>query len=81
MYIIKNTYFYILFLLEKGGNMKVLAKRNIMGRSFKIYGDIENPLFLARDVANWIGHTNARVMLNTVDEDEKVVKNVYTLVI
>ena len=79
MYIIKNTYFYILFLLEKGGNMKVLAKRNIMGRPFKIYGDIENPLFLARDVANWIGHTNARVMLNTVDEDEKVVKNVYTL--
>ena len=32
--------------------MKVLAKRNIMGRPFKIYGDIENPLFLARDVAN-----------------------------
>ena len=59
--------------------MKVLAKRNIMGRPFKIYGDIERPLFLARDVASWIGHTNARVMLNTVDEDEKVVKNVYTL--
>ena len=42
--------------------MEILAKRSIMGRSFKIYGDIENPLFLARDVANWIGHTNARVM-------------------
>ncbi len=72
MYIIKNTYFYILFLLGKGGNMKVLAKRNIMGRPFKIYGDIENPLFLARDVANWIGHTNISHMLNMVDDDEKL---------
>ena len=52
--------------------MKVLAKRNMMGRSFKIYGDIENPLFLARDVASWIGHTNISHMLNMVDDDEKL---------
>ena len=52
--------------------MKVLAKRNMMGRPFKIYGDIERPLFLARDVASWIGHTNISHMLNMVDDDEKL---------
>lgn len=42
---------------------------------FKIYGDIENPLFLAKDVANWIGHSNVTVMLNSADEKEKVKLN------
>ncbi|WP_270412127.1 Rha family transcriptional regulator [Bacillus cereus] len=31
----------------------------------------EEPLFLAKDVANWIGHSNARMMLQNIDEDEK----------
>ncbi|WP_283751440.1 Rha family transcriptional regulator [Bacillus cereus] len=31
----------------------------------------EEPLFLARDVAAWIGHSNARMMLQNIDEDEK----------
>ncbi len=50
-----------------------------MGKDFKIYGDYENPLFLAKDVAEWIEHSNARMMLQSVDDDEKVVKNAYTL--
>ena len=37
------------------------------------------PLFLAQDVANWIDHTNSRMMLESVDDDEKVVRNAYTL--
>lgn len=57
----------------------VIDEREVLGKEFKIYGDIENPLFLAKDVANWIEHSNSRVMLNTVDESEKVVNNVYTL--
>ena len=32
----------------------------------------ENPLFLAKDVAEMIEHSNASKMLNTVDEDEKI---------
>ena len=40
---------------------------------------MENPLFLAKDVAEWIEHSNSRVMLDSVDDSEKVVRNVYTL--
>lgn len=60
-------------------NLAIIEKREVLGKEFKIYGDFENPLFLAKDVAEWIEHSNPRVMLNTVDENEKVVNNVYTL--
>lgn len=32
----------------------------------------ENPKFMAKDVAEWIEHSNVSVMLNNVDEEEKV---------
>lgn len=34
---------------------------------------------LAKDVAEWIEHSKVSMMLESIDEDEKVVKNVYTL--
>ncbi|KGM96105.1 phage antirepressor KilAC domain-containing protein [Clostridium phage CWou-2020a] len=60
-------------------NLQVVDKREILGKDFKIYGTFENPLFLAKDVAEWIEHSNPRMMLQKIDEDEKVVNNVYTL--
>ncbi|OFD03453.1 hypothetical protein BTGOE5_12930 [Bacillus thuringiensis] len=36
-------------------------------------------MFLAKDVAEWIGHTNTSVMLNLVDEDEKETHEFTTL--
>lgn len=50
-----------------------------MGKDFKVYGDFDNPLFLAKDVAEWIEHSNHSKMLLTIDEDEKVLTNSYTL--
>jgi len=44
-----------------------------------LYGTFDEPLFLAKDVAEWIDHSNPTEMVRGVDEDEKVVKNVYTL--
>lgn len=40
-----------------------------------IYGTKENPLFLAKDVAEWIGASSNHVgqMLSKVDEDERVI--------
>lgn len=43
-----------------------------------MYGTLEEPLFKATDVAQWVEHSNARMMLASVDDDEKGVKNVYT---
>ena len=59
--------------------IKMIDEREVLGKHFRVYGDIENPLFLAKDVAEWIEHSNPRMMLQKIDEDEKVVNNVYTL--
>ena len=60
--------------------LTVIQQQEILGKPFTVYGDFENPLFLAREVAEWIEHSNARVMLQTVDEEEKLcVNNPYAL--
>lgn len=51
--------------------LTVFEERNILGKEFKIYGDVENPLFLAKDVATWIEHANVTLMTESVDEEEK----------
>ena len=44
-----------------------------MGKRLDIYGTIENPLFLAKDVANWINVKNVSQMVISadLDDDEK----------
>lgn len=57
--------------------IQVLDDRNILGKRVKTYGDIENPLFLAKDVAEWIEHTDLSRMVNLVDEEEKLKRTLY----
>ena len=59
--------------------LQVIKEQEVLGKQFKIYGTFEEPLFLATDVAEWIEHSNVSVMLRKVDEEEKVLNNVYTL--
>lgn len=59
--------------------IQVLDNREILGKRVMTYGDIENPLFLARDVANWIEHSDVSKMMKSVDEDEKVKNIIRTL--
>lgn len=56
-------------------NLTIIEQRELLGKDFKIYGDFDNPLFLARDVAKWIEYDLNKVgqMLNTVDNDEKFI--------
>ncbi|MGG7212080.1 BRO-N domain-containing protein [Clostridium nigeriense] len=56
----------------KNNELAIIDQRELLGKNFRIYGTKENPLFLAKDVAEWIEHSNPSKMLNTVDEDEKV---------
>ena len=54
----------------------------LMGKTFNVYGTVEEPLFRANDVADWIEHSNVSAMLQSIDEDEKIkmiceVNNVY----
>lgn len=67
--------------------LKVIDERELLGKEFRMYGDKENPLFLAKDVAEWIDYSfkdsrkvnrDISKMLNMVDEEEKV-KNTLNL--
>lgn len=60
--------------------LKIIDERTVLGKDFRIYGDVENPLFLAKDVAEWIDYAykdsrkvnrDVSKMLETVDEEEK----------
>ena len=54
-------------------DLKVLDEREVFGKEFKMYGTIENPLFLAKSVAEWIGERDGYTVSRKVDEDEKVI--------
>ena len=53
-------------------NLQVLDQRELLGKNFTVYGDFENPLFLAKDVAEWIENKQPSQMLEQVDDEEKL---------
>lgn len=55
--------------------LTIINEQDVLEKRFKIYGTFEEPLFLAKDVAEWIEHSDRSKMLKNVDEDEKV-KNI-----
>lgn len=64
----------------KTSTIAVLRKTEFLGKTLTVFGTIAFPLFLAKEVAEWLEHSNARMMLQCVDDDEKqCVKNPYAL--
>ena len=62
--------------------IEIINEQEVLGKEFKVYGSFENPLFLAKDVAEWIdyskdgkGNYNVSAMLSKVDDDEKIKLN------
>ena len=53
--------------------LKVLDEQEVLGKRFRVYGTVEEPLFVANDVADWIEHSNVTEMLRGIDDDEKLV--------
>lgn len=56
--------------------LKVIKETEILNKDLKIYGTTEDPLFLAKDVAEWIDHSRASEMLKSIDEDEKLMQTI-----
>lgn len=56
----------------------VISKSTFLGKEIDVYGTAESPLFKAKDVADWIEHSDVSTMMKTVDEDEKVTNIVCT---
>ena len=52
--------------------MKIIDERKLFNRNFKIYGTIDEPLFLAKDIANMIEYSDGNVshMCSMVDGSE-----------
>lgn len=63
----------------KTSTIAVLRKTEFLGKTLTVFGTVATPLFLAKEVSELLEHTNSRMMLQSVDNDEKVVNNVYTL--
>ena len=64
--------------------LQLIDEREILGKNFRVYGDFENPILLAKDVAEWIdyaktsnGSYDVSKMLKTVDEDEKLIRKIF----
>lgn len=57
--------------------LTVIQETEILGKRIRMYGSIENPLFLANDVADWIGHSQTSKMVKTVDEGEKLMGTLF----
>lgn len=60
--------------------LTVVQETEILGNEIRMYGNIENPLFLASDVADWIdyaknpnGSRQTSKMVKSVDNNEKLV--------
>lgn len=59
--------------------LKVVEEKEILGKQIKMYGSIENPYFVASDVAEWLGERDGYTVARKVDDEEKDTQIVCTL--
>lgn len=64
--------------------IQVLSETELLGHKFTVYGTAENPLFLAKEVAECIdyaktskGKFDVSNMVSSVDEEEKLVRTIF----
>lgn len=69
---------------NSSGCLAVVSSQKVLEKDFVVYGTVENPLFLAKDVAEWIEYSKTSRgafdifnMLKSVDEDEKLIRTVF----
>ncbi len=55
---------------SKMNEIKVIKKSTFLGKEIDVYGTAEEPLFKAKDVAEWIEHTNPSKMISDANLDE-----------
>src|SRR5574344_768057 len=61
--------------------LKVIDSREVLGKGFKMYGNFDEPLFLVKDVAEWIEHSNPSKMIKDakLDNTEIIKEQIGTL--
>ena len=48
--------------------ISLISKSTFLGKEIDVYGNAENPLFKANDVAEWLELSNVSDMITRVDE-------------
>lgn len=59
-------------MVKEKNVVEIIKEQEVLGKAFRIYGTVEQPLFLAKDVAEMIKHSKPRDMVQNVDDEEKV---------
>ena len=62
-----------IIVMTENQNLTVIDSEVICNQQVNVYGTRENPLFLAKDVANWLGHSNPSMMLSKIDKEDKII--------
>ena len=59
--------------------ISIINEQEVLGKHFTVYGTADEPLFVAKDVAEWIEYDLSSVnkMLDKIDEDEKLVGTLF----
>lgn len=57
--------------MKMENKLKVINKSMLLGKEIDVYGTAENPLFKAKDVADWMEILNVSDMIKNVDEEER----------
>lgn len=57
--------------------LSVIQETEILGKRIRMYGTIENPIFLASDVAEWIEHSQTSKMVRSIDDNEKLMGTLF----
>ena len=52
--------------------LTILTERIILGQEFRIYGTVENPMFLVADIARAIDHCKPSKLVDIVDDSNKI---------
>ena len=50
--------------------MELIKTETIVGNVINVYGTNDKPLFLAKDVAEWLEHSNVSSMISKLDQEE-----------
>lgn len=73
-----------IFFVMRTEPIQVLSETELLGHKFTVYGTAENPLFLAKEVAECIdyaktskGKFDVSNMVSSVDEEEKLVRTIF----
>ena len=59
--------------------LQIINEQEVLGKHFIVYGTADEPLFVAKDIAEWIEYDLSSVnkMLDKIDEDEKLVGTLF----